>query len=99
MPLTKQQKSHLRRLGHELHPVLATGGGGLSPGLLAEFTSTLEHHELLKVRLRSADRASRDAMIRALCEHSGAELVQRIGHVALFWKANPRQRKVMLPEA
>jgi RNA-binding protein len=99
MSLTKHQKNHLRRLGHALEPVLATGGGGLTPGLLAEFTSTLDHHELIKVRVRSADRASRDAMIRALCEHSGAELVQRIGHVALFWKANSAERRIMLPGA
>ena len=96
MPLNEKQKKHLRKLGHTLEPVLLTGGSGLTPGLLAELDSTLSHHELLKVRVRAGDRDRRDEMIQALCEASGAELVQRIGHVALLWRPNPEQRKVQL---
>jgi RNA-binding protein len=97
MSLTEQQKKYLRRIGHELGPVLQSGAAGLTPGLLAELRSTLEHHELVKVRVRAGDRAERDALIRALCEQSGAELVQRIGHVALLWRANPAERRITLP--
>lgn len=96
MPLTEKQKKHLRQLGHALEPVVLTGGSGLTPGLVAELDSTLSHHELLKVRVRAGDRDRRDEMVRALCEACGAELVQRIGHVALLWRANPEQRKVQL---
>jgi RNA-binding protein len=97
MALNEKQKKHLRRLAHPLEPVLLTGGAGLTPGLLAELDSTLDHHELLKVRVRAGDRDSRDAMIRALCDKSGAELVQRIGHVAVLWRPNPERRKITLP--
>lgn len=97
MSLNDRQKRHLRRLGHELEPVILTGSAGLTPGLLLELDSTLDHHELLKVRVRAGDRDGRDAMIRALCEESGAELVQRIGHVALLWRPNPERRKIPLP--
>lgn len=97
MPLTEKQKKHLRKLGHRLEPTIATGSAGLSEGLLAELDATLAHHELLKVRVRAADRESREAMIRALCEATGAELVQRIGHVAVLWRPNPEQRRVPLP--
>ena len=97
MALNEKQKKHLRRLAHPLEPVLLTGGAGLTPGLLAELDATLDHHELLKVRVRAGDRDSRDAMIRALCDTSGAELVQRIGHVAVLWRPNPERRKITLP--
>jgi len=96
MPLNEKQKKHLRRLGHALEPVLLTGGAGVTPGLLAELDSTLAHHELIKVKVRAEDRESRDAMIDALCSASGAELVQRIGHVALLWRPNPERRRVPL---
>jgi len=96
MSLNEKQKKHLRKLGHSLEPVLLTGGSGLTPGVLAELDATLAHHELLKVRVRAADRDSRDQLIRAMCEHAGAELVQRIGHVALLWRPNPENRKVQL---
>jgi RNA-binding protein len=97
MSLTENQKKFLRRLGHELEPVLQTGAGGLTPGLLAELRSTLDQHELLKVRVRAGDRAERDALIQALCAQSGAELVQRIGHVALLWRPNPVEPRITLP--
>lgn len=77
--------------------MILTGAAGLTPGLLAELRGTLDHHELLKVRVRAGDRDSRDELIQALCESSGAELVQRIGHIALLWRANPERRKVALP--
>ena len=96
MPLNEKQKKHLRRLEHALEPVLLTGGAGVTPGLLAELDSTLAHHELIKVKVRAEDRESRDAMIDALCSASGAELVQRIGHVALLWRPNPERRRVPL---
>ncbi|MGD9387663.1 MAG: YhbY family RNA-binding protein [Gammaproteobacteria bacterium] len=96
MPLTEKQKKHLRRIGHTLEPVLLTGGAGMTPGLLAELDITLAHHELVKVRVRAGDRATRDAMIESMCEAAGAELVQRIGHVALLWRANPERRRVPL---
>lgn len=97
MSLNEKQKKQLRAIGHTLEPVLLTGGAGLTPGLLAELDSTLAHHELIKVRVRAADRDSRDQMIQALCEAAGAELVQRIGHVALLWRPNPERRRVLLP--
>jgi RNA-binding protein len=97
MSLTEKQKKHLRRLAHDLDPVLLTGAAGLTPGVLAELDSTLAHHELLKVRVRAGDRDSRDEMIHALCAESGAELVQRIGHVAVLWRPNPERRRITLP--
>ena len=97
MALTESQKKHLRGLGHKLNPVITVGDAGLSDGLLAEFESTLAHHELIKVKLHVGDREARDAAIRELAERSGAEVVQRIGNVALLYRENPEKRKIALP--
>jgi len=97
MALTESQKKHLRGLGHKLNPVITVGDAGLSDGLLAEFESTLAHHELIKVKLRVGDREARDAAIRELAERSGAEVVQRIGNIALLYRENPEKRKIALP--
>ena len=73
------------------------GDKGLGESLLAEFDSVLEHHELIKVKVRVGDRTARDAMIGELCSRAGALLVQRIGNVALLYKENPEQKKIQLP--
>jgi RNA-binding protein len=95
--LTKAQREHLRRLGHDLKPVVLMGAAGLTDPVLAEIRGALDHHELVKVRVRGTDRDGRDATIGRICAETGAELVQRIGHVALLWRPNPERRRVSLP--
>lgn len=96
MKLIESQKKFLRGRGHQLKPLIMVGDSGLTESVLAEFKSTLEHHELIKVRVRVGDRDARDEIINTLCSGSSAVLIQRIGNVALLYKPNlnkkPEQR-------
>ena len=91
MNLSESQKKYLRGRGHDLKPLIMVGDAGLSESLLAEYESTLAHHELIKVKVRAGDRGSRDAMITTLCTDHGATLIQRVGNVALLYRANPEK--------
>ena len=93
MTLTEQQKKRLRGLGHKLKPVISVGTGGLSDPLLDEFERSLEHHELMKVKVSTGDRDERDTAIRALCEHSGAQLIQRVGNIGLLFRKKKKNSK------
>lgn len=97
MSPTASQRRYLRGLAHSLKPVVTIGGKGVTQSLLAELDAGLDHHELLKVRLSGGDREARDTEIDALLSASGAELVQRIGHVATLYRANPDQPRLALP--
>jgi len=99
MALSEPQKKHLRGLGHALKPLIMVGDAGLSASLLTEFESTLAHHELIKIRVRVGDREARDRLIHELCESGSAELVQRVGNMALLYRANPKKEKnrIVLP--
>lgn len=100
MTLNESQKKHLRGLGHALKPVVTVGDSGLSESVLAEFESTLKHHELIKVRVRVGDRAARDEIIETLCSDSAANLIQRIGNVALLYRPNLNkklEKRIRLP--
>ena len=90
MTLTERQKKTLRGLGHGLRPVITVGQAGLSEALLREFEQSLEHHELMKVKVTGGDREARDRILAALCEHAGAELVQRVGNVGLLLRLRAR---------
>lgn len=92
MNLSEHQKKYLRGLGHQLKPLIMVGDAGLTKSLLAEFETTLAHHELIKVRVRAGDRAARDAIIAKLCTDSSAILIQRIGNVALLFRQNLRKK-------
>jgi len=97
MTLKETQKKFLRGLGHQLKPVLTVGDAGLSDSVMREFESTIAHHELIKVRIRSGDRNERDALIDDLCKRGTASLVTRIGNIALIYRKNEDQPKVRLP--
>jgi RNA-binding protein len=97
MKLTESQKKYLRGRGHPLKPVIMIGDAGLSDALLAEFSSTIEHHELIKVRVRTGDRKVRDSIIGELCKAGAAELITRIGNVALLYRRNDDKPRIPLP--
>ena len=48
---------------------------------------------LMKVKLNVGDRDERDRMIAALCEHSHAVLVQRVGNIALLFLRKRKDSK------
>jgi len=96
-PLSEKQKRFLRQLGHQLHPVVMTGNSGLTPAVLQELDRSLAAHELVKVRVRTDDREARDQMIREMCSACLAQLVQRIGHVAVLYRQDPEKPKITLP--
>ena len=97
MNLSESQKKFLRGLGHQLKPVIMIGDAGLSDSLLKEFCSTIEHHELIKIRVRAGDREMRDSIISDLCKKGSAELVARIGNVALVFRRNKEKPQIPLP--
>jgi RNA-binding protein len=99
MRLTEPQKKYLRGLGHKLKPVIMIGDAGLTDAVAAEFLSALDHHELIKVKIRVGDRDLRDNIISELCKAGDAALVARIGNVALIYRANQDKPRIVLPSA
>ncbi|PPT78359.1 RNA-binding protein [Xanthomonas arboricola pv. populi] len=95
--LTSAQNRFLRGQAHDLKALLQTGGKGVTPAFLAELEEVLERHELIKVKVTSEDRETRDAMIAELTEKTGSALVQRIGHVAILYRPSKEKRQIVLP--
>jgi RNA-binding protein len=95
--LTEKQKQHLRGLGHKLKPVVMIGNAGYTPAVRNELELALTRHELLKVRVSVGGREARDTLIARLCSESAAQLVQRIGNIALLYRRNPDKPRVVLP--
>jgi RNA-binding protein len=96
--LSLAQRKYLRRLGHDRSPVVLIGNPGLSPNLIAEMDRALTDHELVKVRARVGDRDVRDEMLAELATSTHSEVVQKIGHVALYYRRHPEKPGIMLPD-
>lgn len=96
-PLTDTQRRYLRSQCHHLKPVILLGNKGVTDGVLAELDSTLDHHELVKIKLSGGDRDSRQQQLDALLASSHAELVHQIGHVVSVFRRNDEQPRLALP--
>ena len=86
MTSSNEDKKHLRRLGHNLKPVVTVAGNGLSETVNAEIERALTDHELIKVKLVADDRDSKKALTEAICADHKAELVQSVGYVLLLFR-------------
>lgn len=97
--LTAAQNRFLRGQAHDLKAMLQVGGKGVTEAVVAEVSSALEHHELIKVKVAAEDREARDAIVADLAARADAALVQRIGHVAILYRPNEEQRRIVLPRS
>jgi len=99
MTLTEKQQRFLRGKAHALKPVVMLGHKGLTDNVVAETVQALGVHELIKVRIRAADRAARDALLSDLIARAECALVNRIGHVAILYRAAQPLPRLVLPDA
>lgn len=89
--LDKSLKNSLRQQGHKLKPVVLIGKHGLSDSVTREIDLSLDHHELIKIKVAGAERDERDDLVARLCETLNAHLVQRIGNVALLYRKQEKK--------
>jgi RNA-binding protein len=88
MPNAKDNR-RLRRIGHQLQPVVTVAERGLSPAVIEETQRRLSDHELIKVRISVEERTERREVADALASACDADIVQRIGKIVLLLKPNP----------
>jgi RNA-binding protein len=98
MALSEKQKKHLRRLAHPMHPIVMLGNAGLTDGVVNELERALADHELVKVGARVGDRGARDEALATLASRTQAEIVQRIGHVGVFYRRSKTLPKIVIPD-
>lgn len=84
--LTPVERKALKARAHKLDPIVIIGGKGLTDAVIAEVDFALKSHELLKVRAGAMDRHERAEAFSAICERTGAEPVQHVGKVFVFYR-------------
>ena len=92
--LTPAQRKEHRAGAHHLDPVVMIGGDGLTPAVQKEVDAALNAHGLIKVRVFSDDRATREAIFTGLSEELGAAPIQHIGKLLVLWRPMPPKEKV-----
>lgn len=98
MPLTNKQKQFLRAQAHHLNPTVLLGQHGLTDAVMVEIELALATHELIKVRIPGQDREDKKNMMQQIATQTGSELVQSVGHIAVFYRPDPEGARMVLPK-
>lgn len=93
MALEQAKIKQLRSIGHRLKPIVTVSENGLTEGVLAELERALNDHELIKIKYAFEDREAKEAAISATIQETKAELVQKIGKVALIYRLAKKTNK------
>lgn len=92
--LTPAQRKEKRGEAHHLDPVVMIGADGLTPAIVKETDAALKAHGLIKVRMFSDDRTTREAALAQLSDELSAAPVQHIGKLLVLWRPLPRKAAV-----
>jgi putative YhbY family RNA-binding protein len=92
--LTPAQRKDHRAAAHHLDPVVMIGSDGLTPAVQKEVDAALNAHGLIKVRVFSDERATRETIFTTLADVLGAAPIQHIGKLLVLWRPMPPKEKV-----
>ncbi len=92
--LTPAQRKDKRAQAHHLSPVVMIGNEGLTPAVVKEINAALDAHGLIKVRVFSDERATREEFFSTLAEQLNAAPIQHIGKLLVLWRPVPPKEKV-----
>lgn len=96
--LTGKQKRHLRALGHKLKPLIQIGKKEIEPALITELNVSLDHHELIKVKLLESCMLDKHEASATLAEACEADIAQVLGKTFLLYRA-AKPPVIILPKA
>ncbi|MEE0986123.1 MAG: ribosome assembly RNA-binding protein YhbY [Succinivibrionaceae bacterium] len=98
MELTTKQRQYLKVKAAELKPVVMIGKNGITESVIEEIKSSIEHHELIKVKAKAEDREQRDELAQYLAEQSESTVVQFLGNNLTLFKQAKKNSKFSLPK-
>ena len=86
--MDKSQIKQLKALAHKLKPIVTIGQHGMKDSINDELAIAIDFHQLVKIKINVGDRDTRDQLITELAKTHRAELVQKIGNIAVFYRRN-----------
>jgi len=97
MSLNKKQINYLKGLAHDLKPVVLLGSNGLTEGVIAEIDSSLDHHELIKIKIPTDDREVKHLIVDAIVRETNGLKVQVIGKTLILYRQS-EEKKIHIPK-
>ena len=84
--LSNIKKKELRKKAYPLKPFVMIGQRGLTDAVLTEIDVALNAHELIKIRIRGADKNIRSEQCLKIEQQLDAEIIHQIGFITVIYR-------------
>ena len=92
-----KQRTYLKKLAHDLQPVLQIGKNGVTENLIEQMNQALDARELVKCKVLSNSLLNAKETANELARVTKAEFVQAIGNKFTLYKESRDNKKIVLP--
>ena len=92
--LSNIKKKELRKKAYSLKPFVMIGQNGLTDAVLSEIDVALNAHELIKIRIRGADKNIRFEQCLQIEQKLDAEIIHQIGFITVLYRPKPKNSLV-----
>ena len=96
--ITGKQRSYLKKLAHDLDPIVFIGKNDLTENIIKEIDSLLELRELVKVKIQEGSILDAKDTANEVADMLGAEFVQAIGRKFVLYRRAKEEPQIVLPK-
>ena len=96
--ITVKQRSYLKKLAHDLDPIVFIGKNDLTENIIKEIDSLLELRELVKVKIQEGSLLDAKDTANEVADMLGAEFVQAIGRKFVLYRRAKEEPQIVLPK-
>ena len=96
--ITGKQRSYLKKLAHDLDPIVFIGKNDLTENIIKEIDSLLELRELVKVKIQEGSLLDAKDTANEVADMLGAEFVQAIGWKFVLYRRAKEEPQIVLPK-
>ncbi|MDD6646623.1 MAG: ribosome assembly RNA-binding protein YhbY [Firmicutes bacterium] len=96
--ITGKQRSYLKKLAHDLDPIVFIGKNDLTENIIKEIDSLLELRELVKVKIQEGSLLDAKDAANEVADMLEAEFVQAIGRKFVLYRRAKDDPQIVLPK-
>lgn len=95
MNLSSKERAYLKKIAHDLDPVVRIGKEGIDEDVLSSIAQVVKKRELIKVKiLQNSDVKIERELGNEIANKTGAVYVDSIGKILIFFKPNMKDGKI-----
>ena len=92
--LSSTKKKDLRKKAYSLKPYVMIGQYGLTDAVLTEIDLALKAHELIKIRIRGADKNKRSLQCLKIEQELNATVIHQVGFITVLYRPKAHTTQV-----